>query len=54
MRSRTSKRIFILTISPSVFLLEFGDLRQRLGGPTFQAALLAIGGIVGRRAEMLR
>lgn len=41
------------SISPSMFLLEFRNLWQRLPGSTFQAALLAIGGIVGRRAEML-
>lgn len=38
-----------------MLLLEFCNLRQRLSGSTFQGALLlAIGGIVGRRAEMLR
>lgn len=45
--------VHVLTISPSMFLLEFRNLWQRLPGSTFQAALLAIGGIVGRRAEML-
>lgn len=45
--------LIILTISLSMLLLEFCNLRQRLSGSTFQGALLAIGGIVGRRAEML-